>query len=494
MDKAAKQTRTNRTITIDFQNKATDLQLLGEGKAFLEGVLAFVLAIGFQLTHKATCNGGGCLTRHSHYVRLRLGGITIWRIQCTRCQAVFTVLPHVVLRDRQMRPEVARDALLATHGGLSLERWAVIGHLSPMAISRLVCAFGQQRLVAVLTPCRLALPVYCLADEKHSHCLRDKVYLPTIVHGRVLWPVGYTEGASAAALTQSYGVLQGAALQQELSYRVRGILTEGFDSTVKSLRPLFPGARLGNCLRHALTKLPKPLAAIASPVRQALRPPFHTLWYRARQRKGLRVLALGQRLRHFAHHVAATAGVANGERVQRWFQDQKVGWYAVLADPQMPVTSPLLDQAHHAIDRETLHDERVSPPRRTPTGVSHRLGTPVQPGAVSAARPAGGAVRRGSGGRTSPHSRLVPQSADPHLRRLPMSGNTRYHSIRWNVEFSTQTNRCVGCSSFGQRAIMLASGSVTLEITDTNRFLATSSAWVLSGPVKGPRALSCNGF
>jgi hypothetical protein len=26
-----------------------------------------------------------------------------------------------------------------------------------------------------------------------------------------------------------------------------------------------------------------------------------------------------------------------------------------------------------------------------------------------------------------PHRRLVLQSADPHLRRLPMSGNTRYH-------------------------------------------------------------------
>jgi hypothetical protein len=352
MDKAAKQTRTNRTITIDFQHEATYHQLLGDGKAFLEFVCAFLLSLGFQLTHKATCHGSGCLTRHSHYVRVRLGGVIIWRIQCTTCKAVFTVLPHFVLRSRQMRPEVARDALLATHGGLSLELCAVIGHLSPMALYRLICAFGQQSLVAILTRCGLALPVYFLADEKHSHCLRDNVYLPTIVHGRVLWHLGYTEDASAAAFTQSYGVFQGAALQQELSYRVRGILTDGFDSTVKSLRTLFPGARLGNCLRHALTKLPKKLVAIASPVRLALRTQFHTLLYRARQRKGLRVFALGQRLRHFANHVAATAGVANGARVRRWFQDKKAGWYAVLADPQMPVTSTLLDQAHNAIERK----------------------------------------------------------------------------------------------------------------------------------------------
>jgi hypothetical protein len=198
---------------------------------------------------------------------------------------------------------------------------------------RLVCAFGHHSLVTVLTRCGLPLPVYFLADEKHSRCLTDKVYLPTIVRGRVIWHLGYTEEASAAALTQSYGEFRCAALQREPSSRVKGVLTDGFDSTTKSLRTLFPGARLGNCLRHALLKLPKKLAAITSPLRKVLRTQFHTLWYRARQRKGLRVFALGQRLRHFVDHVTATAGPANGERVRRWVQDKKAGWYAVPRGP-----------------------------------------------------------------------------------------------------------------------------------------------------------------
>jgi hypothetical protein len=91
MSTAAKQTRANRTITVDFRDEATYVQLLGDGKAFVECVCAFLLSLGFQLAHKATCQGGGCLTRHSHYLRVRLGGVTIWRIQCTRCRAVFTV-------------------------------------------------------------------------------------------------------------------------------------------------------------------------------------------------------------------------------------------------------------------------------------------------------------------------------------------------------------------------------------------------------------------
>src|SRR5438093_13147796 len=339
LDKAGKRTRHNRTITVDFQNEATYFQLLGDGKAFVECVMAFLLSLGFQLAHKAMCRGGGGLTRHSHYVRVRLGGLTIWRVQCTRCKAVFTVLPQFVLRYRSMRPDVARDALLATHGGLSLELCARIGHISPMALYRLVCAIGSQSLVTVLTRCGLSLPVYFLADEKHSHCLTDKVYLPTIVRGRVIWHLGYTENASAAAFTRSYSEFQRAASQQEPSYRVKGGLTDGFASTTKSMRTLFPGARLGYCLRHALNKLPGKLIGVSASVRQGLRSKFHALLHRCRQRTSVRVVALGQRLRRFAAHITATVGEEHGERVRNWFQEKKAGWYAVLADPQMPAMS-----------------------------------------------------------------------------------------------------------------------------------------------------------
>jgi hypothetical protein len=352
MAQAAKLTRENRTITVDFHNETTYFGLLGNPHAFVEFVLAFLLALGFQLLHKASCSAGGGLTRHSHYARVRLGGLTIWRIQCTACKAVFTVLPHCVLRYRTMRPEVARDALLATHGGLSLAWCAVICHISPMALYRVICALGQQSVVTALTRCALSLPVYLLADEKHSRCLTEKVYLPTIVRGRVIWHLGYSESKSAAAFTESYGAYQRAALQQEPSYQVRGALTDGFDSTTRSMKTLFPGARLGNCLRHALNKLPDKLVGLAAPVRQGLRSQFHTLFHCCRQRTSVRVVALGQRLRRFADHIATTVGPDHGERVRSWFQAKKAGWYTVLADPQMPAMSTVLDQAHNAIDRK----------------------------------------------------------------------------------------------------------------------------------------------
>ena len=44
----ARQTRENRTITVDFQNEATYFHLLGDGKAFVELVIAFVMSLGFS--------------------------------------------------------------------------------------------------------------------------------------------------------------------------------------------------------------------------------------------------------------------------------------------------------------------------------------------------------------------------------------------------------------------------------------------------------------
>jgi hypothetical protein len=66
MGQTAKSLRHNRTITVDFHDETTYFALLSNTKAFVEFVLAFLLALGFQLLHKGSCSAGGSLTRHSH--------------------------------------------------------------------------------------------------------------------------------------------------------------------------------------------------------------------------------------------------------------------------------------------------------------------------------------------------------------------------------------------------------------------------------------------
>ena len=112
MRSKAKPPRENRTIPVDFQNEATYVHLLGDGKAWLEFVFAFLLSIGFQLTHKASCGAGECLSRHSHSIHVRLHGIIIWRLQGTRGTAVLTVLPQ---GDRILIPCIDVEWRLESH-------------------------------------------------------------------------------------------------------------------------------------------------------------------------------------------------------------------------------------------------------------------------------------------------------------------------------------------------------------------------------------------
>ena len=65
----------------------------------------------------------------------------------------------------------------------------------------------------------------------------------------------------------------------------------------------------------------------------------------------------------------------NGARVRRWIRDKKAGWYAVLDDPRMPVTSTLLDQAHNAIERKLFMMKGFHHPKGSQqaflTGLAH---------------------------------------------------------------------------------------------------------------------------
>jgi hypothetical protein len=198
------------------------------------------------------------------------------------------------------------------------------------------------------------LATACLLPRRREAepLLSDTVSLPTLVSGRVLWPLGSTPAARAAALPEASQACQRAAVQQEPSYRVRGILPDGGDSPTTSRRPLLPGARLGHCLRQAINKRPGKHTALPSAVRTTWRSPGPTLGARARQRRGWGVVALGPRWRPCGDHVTPRAGAANGERVRYGCQDKQGGWYAVLTHPQRPVTSTRREQAHNAMERK----------------------------------------------------------------------------------------------------------------------------------------------
>ena len=130
---------------------------------FIAFVADFIINIGFKLNHNPGCSGKGSLTCQTFYERARLGGVPIWRVQCTVCKAVFTVLPHFVLwfwkgmcifskgvyefGKSKMGLAVAKDVLISVHGGLSQENAAVRFNISVMSVYRFVCSIGSVSMI-----------------------------------------------------------------------------------------------------------------------------------------------------------------------------------------------------------------------------------------------------------------------------------------------------------------------------------------------------------
>jgi hypothetical protein len=133
---------------------------------------------------------------------------------------------------------------------------------------------------------------------------------------------------------------------------VKGILTDGFCCTRKSLKQLFPEALLANCFLHAIIKFPAQIKGVTKDVRRTLTQKLCQLFFAPKAKTTGNNRSLAQRLRRFIQQVTRLAGFENGQRVKRWVGRKKDGWYALFDDSSIPKTSALLDQVHNALARK----------------------------------------------------------------------------------------------------------------------------------------------
>ncbi len=253
----------NRTIIVDFGNEDQYQEIILDTKIFLEFVIAYILSLDFQLLHKSSCTGGNCLTRHSHYARVKCGGITIWRIQCKKCKAVFTVIPSFLIRYFSYRSEQVKKALIAYHGGLSLENCTICFNIKAMALYRIICTFGKYSLPSIFYKAGLTLPKNAQVDEKHTKCMGDKGYIPMLTCGHTIWHIDYVESLDNDTLESSYRKFSEETKVLDADYSPETITHDGFRSTINAMRNIFKKTAFLICWIHScwsIAKLLKPFS------------------------------------------------------------------------------------------------------------------------------------------------------------------------------------------------------------------------------------------
>ena len=237
--------------------------------------------------HEPACPRQHRFTHHTgyerwlkHYAGSR-SRVSVVRVRCLDCEAVFTVLPSFIMRYKRYDTDAIEKMMVqlfitedsyrmaGVSQALAIDTlqsgtWAALEAgseraIAPMVLWRLVQWVGK------LSPAQLNLalgveaPEYILADEKHTRQNGERTYVPMIYEFQValIWWIDYLDSVSEEALAASFERFK--ALDDRLSH-ILGVTVDGWEPTQKALLSAFEEVTLAECHLHATIKLGTHLA------------------------------------------------------------------------------------------------------------------------------------------------------------------------------------------------------------------------------------------
>jgi len=297
--------RQNRTLVLHLGNTLAEYQASLSTKVGLQALIQRVeIADSLNWGCLATGHQAGCprqlhFTHHEDYTRhiKHFDGtqslVTIVRVRCLDCGAVFTILPSFVVRYKRYDTDaieklmillfIAEDSYRMAHVsqalGVDTQRagtWTAletVGHhvISPMALWRLVQWLGQLSPAQFNLALGVTPPSHIIEDEKHMTQSGNKAYVPIVYAPKeaLIWWIDYLHSVSEDALKESLERFK--ALSERLVHIV-GATVDGWDPAQNALRAAFPGITLHECHWHAMHKLGQHLATFKRQRKQVGQP------------------------------------------------------------------------------------------------------------------------------------------------------------------------------------------------------------------------------
>ena len=287
------QKRQNRTVTLYLGNTLAEYEKMISTEDGIQALIRRVeIADSLNWGHLADGHHVGCprhlhFTHHDSYTRWvkHFDGtqslVTLIRVRCLDCGAVFTIQPSFIVRYKRYDTDAMekfmvllfvtedsyRMASVSQALGMDTEQagtWVALEEadhdaISPMALWGLVQWLGQ------LSPAQLNLalgvepPTYIIEDEKHMRECGEKAYVPIVYAPKeaLIWWIDYIDSVSEDALRSSLERFK--AISERLAHIV-GATVDGWDPAQKALQGAFPGITLAECHLHAMLKLGQHLA------------------------------------------------------------------------------------------------------------------------------------------------------------------------------------------------------------------------------------------
>jgi len=300
-----KPTRQNRTITLHLGNTLSEYETTYLSEAGVKALIGRVeIADSVDWGCLATGHKEGCprqlqFTHHDSYTRSAKhfkgtqSEVTIHRVRCLDCGAVFSVQPSFIIRYKRYDTDAAEKLmtlLFITEDSyrmagvsqtLALDdqqagTWVALAKhreqaIEPLVLWRLVQWLGQLSPVQLNLALGVEPPQIIIEDEKHTTQCGQKSYIPLVYAPKeaLIWWVDYLHSVSEAELTASLERFK--AISDRLS-NIIGATVDGWEAAQNALQTAFEGITLVECHFHALLKLGQHLATYKRQRMQAGQP------------------------------------------------------------------------------------------------------------------------------------------------------------------------------------------------------------------------------
>jgi hypothetical protein len=139
--------------------------------------------------------------------------------------------------------------------GSSFESVSRILGKSPMFWYKAYCSLGRNSIISTTIKNTSKLPKHLAADEKHTKCQGERVYIATTVAKGCILGAAFSEKASEEALEAAYCEYMAEAWQINPDYYPESVNTDGWQATKNAWKAFSDGITLILCFLHCALKI-----------------------------------------------------------------------------------------------------------------------------------------------------------------------------------------------------------------------------------------------
>ena len=188
-------------------------------------------------------------------VSKKKGGLIMRRIKIKSDSEVYQVRPSFMMPYNIGKTEEIAKGLDMYQSGSSFESVARIQGKSAMFWYNAYCSLGRNSIISTTIKNSSKLPKHLAADEKHTKCCGQKVYIATTVANGCILGAAVSESAGDKGLLSAYSEFMDEAWQINPDYYPESVNTDGWKATKNAWKEFCELTVLVLCFLHSALKI-----------------------------------------------------------------------------------------------------------------------------------------------------------------------------------------------------------------------------------------------